>query len=53
MEKFILSLAALLFICFTNAQQLFTTTNIQNVYKKETGRQLENPVQLLAKQSKL
>ncbi len=36
MKKFILVLAPLLFFCFTNAQQLFTPTNIQNAYKKET-----------------
>jgi hypothetical protein len=36
MKKFILLLTSLLFAFFVNAQQLFTTTNIQNAYKKET-----------------
>ena len=36
MKKFISILSSVLFVCFTHAQQLFTTTNIQNAYKKET-----------------
>ncbi|MGN6531199.1 MAG: M1 family metallopeptidase [Ginsengibacter sp.] len=36
MKKFILISASLLFISIANGQQLFTTTNIQNAYKKET-----------------
>ncbi len=36
MKKYILILASLLFICLANAQELFTTTNIQNACKKET-----------------
>jgi hypothetical protein len=36
MKKFIFILTFLLFILVTNAQPLFTVTNIQNTYKKET-----------------
>lgn len=43
MKKFILILSSVLFVCFTDAQQLFTTTNIQNAYKKETRNSTGKP----------
>jgi hypothetical protein len=36
MKRLLLLLVSFLFALFLNAQQLFTTTNIQNAYKKET-----------------
>lgn len=42
MKKFVLLLTSLLFVCFINAQQLFTTTNTQNAYKKETRTATES-----------